>query len=31
MNHQILTYEQTKKRIGDADGIHTTPLMIEPF
>ena len=36
MNHQILTYEQTKKglsffypkRIVDADGIHTTPLMI---
>ena len=36
INHQILTYEQTKKglsffypkRIVDADGIHTTPLMI---
>ena len=36
INHQILTYEQTKKglsffypkRIVDADGNHTTPLMI---
>ena len=36
INHQIVTYEQTKKglsffypkRIVDADGIHTTPLMI---
>ena len=36
INHQNLTYEQTKKglsffypkRIVDADGIHTTPLMI---
>ena len=36
MNHQIQTYEQTKKglsffypkRIVDGDGIHTTPLMI---
>ena len=36
INHQILTYEQTKKglsffypkRIVDADRIHTTPLMI---
>ena len=36
INHQILTYEQTKKALSffypkrnvDADGIHTTPLII---